>query len=172
MAQVIEIIHRKTAELTPYAKNSRTHSSQQIDQIIASIREFGFTNPVLVDKEGGIIAGHGRLLAANRLGMLEIPTILLENLTETQKKAYIIADNKIALNSGWDTEKLSEEFAALAAVGFEVDLTGFDFDASQMAGAMAAADQLMTKAPTTETPQVEGASTPTPKTCPHCGGAI
>ena len=93
-------------DLIPYAKNSRTHSAEQVAQIAASIREFGFTNPVLIDSEGGIIAGHGRVQAARKLGMTEVPCIMLDNLTELQKQAYIIADNKLALNAGWDDELL------------------------------------------------------------------
>ncbi len=111
--------------LIPYAKNSRTHSAEQIAQIAASIREFDFTNPVLIDSEGGIIAGHGRVHAARKLGMTEVPCIRLSNLTELQKQAYIIADNKLALNAGWDDELLKIEFAELKEQGFDLELTGF-----------------------------------------------
>ena len=114
--------------LVPYANNSRTHSPEQVDQIAASIREFGFTNPVLVDEKGTLIAGHGRLLAAHKLGITEVPSIELANLTEIQKKAYIIADNKLALNAGWDDEMLKLELANLADVGFDLELTGFGVD--------------------------------------------
>ena len=108
------------ADLIPYARNSRTHSDQQVAQVAASIREFGFTNPVLIDAEDGIIAGHGRVMAARKLNMTEVPCIRLEHLTETQKKAYIIADNKLALNSGWDEEMLGLELAELREVDFDL----------------------------------------------------
>src|SRR6056300_141926 len=97
-----EIEYLSTADLIPYARNSRTHSDEQIAQICASIKEFGFTNPVLVDGEGLIIAGHGRTLAGQRMGMKEVPCLRLDYLTEAQKRAYVIADNKLALNAGWD----------------------------------------------------------------------
>ena len=111
--------------LIPYARNSRTHSDAQVAQIAASIREFGFTNPVLIDKDGGIIAGHGRVMGARKLGLAEVPCIRLDHLTETQKRAYIIADNKLALNAGWDEELLAVEFSELADAGFDLGLTGF-----------------------------------------------
>jgi len=114
--------------LVPYARNSRTHSDAQVAQIAASIREFGFTNPVLIDKDGGIIAGHGRVMGARKLGLAEVPCIRLAHLTDTQKRAYIIADNKLALNAGWDDELLAIEFAELADAGFDNLLTGFTQD--------------------------------------------
>lgn len=114
--------------LIPYARNSRTHSDEQVAQIAASIREFGFTNPVLVDGEGGIIAGHGRVMAARKLGMTEVPVIELAHLTDTQRRAYVIADNKLALNAGWDDEMLRVEFDGLKANGFDLELTGFSMD--------------------------------------------
>jgi DNA modification methylase len=113
-------------KLIPYARNSRTHSDQQVAQVAASIREFGFTNPVLIDSEDGIIAGHGRVMAARKLGLTEVPCIRLGHLTETQKRAYIIADNKLALNSGWDEEMLGLELADLREADFDLDLVGFD----------------------------------------------
>lgn len=112
--------------LIPYARNSRTHSDAQVAQVAASIREFGFTNPVLIDAEDGIIAGHGRVLAARKLGLEKVPCIRLGHLTETQKRAYVIADNKLALNSGWDEEMLALELAELREVDFDLQLTGFD----------------------------------------------
>jgi DNA modification methylase len=111
--------------LIPYARNSRTHSEAQVAQIAASIREFGFTNPVLVDGDGGIIAGHGRVLAARKLGLETVPTIRIDYMTEAQKRAYIIADNKLALNAGWDEELLALELGELADMGFDLGLTGF-----------------------------------------------
>ena len=111
--------------LIPYARNARTHSDAQVAQISGSIREFGFTNPVLIDAAGGIIAGHGRVLAARKLGMQDVPCIRLSHLTETQKRAYVIADNKLALNAGWDNELLALELGELGDAGFDLELTGF-----------------------------------------------
>ena len=122
------IVSRKVEDLIPYARNSRTHSDAQVAQIAASVREFGWTNPVLVDGENGIIAGHGRVLAARKLGMDEVPCIELAGLSDTQRRAYIIADNKLALNAGWDDELLAIEFAELADAGFDNLLTGFTQD--------------------------------------------
>lgn len=116
---------RATSALVPYARNSRMHSAEQIGQIAASIREWGFTNPVLIDQEDGIIAGHGRVMAAQKLGLEEIPCIVASGWSEAQKRAYIIADNKLALNAGWDDAMLAVEFADLEDAGFEVGLTGF-----------------------------------------------
>ena len=118
----------KVANLVPYARNSRTHSAEQVAQIAASIREFGFTNPLLIDEQGGIIAGHGRLLAAQKLGFDEVPAITLQWLSDAQKKAYVIADNKLALNAGWDDEMLRVEFQELQEMGFDLELTGFSLD--------------------------------------------
>jgi len=124
----MQITQKLVTELIPYVKNSRTHSDEQVAQIAASIKEFGWTNPILVDGDNGIIAGHGRLMAARKLGYKEVPTIELADLTETQKKAYIIADNRLALNAGWDNEMLKLEFDQLAELGFDLELTGFSFD--------------------------------------------
>lgn len=118
--------YRLAADLIPYARNARTHSESQVAQIAASIREFGWTNPVLVDGQNGVIAGHGRLLAARKLGMQTVPVIELSGLTPAQKRAYIIADNKMALNAGWDEELLSLELGELDALGFDLSLTGFN----------------------------------------------
>ena len=117
--------------LIPYARNSRTHSDAQVAQIAASIKEFGFTNPVLIDEDGGIIAGHGRTLAARKLGLGEVPCLRLAHLTEAQKKAYIIADNKLALNAGWDDEMLKVEISELKDLDFDLSLIGFDADELQ-----------------------------------------
>lgn len=116
------------AALVPYARNARTHSEAQVAQIAASIREFGFTNPILVDGERGVIAGPGRLLAARKLGMAEVPVIELAHLTPAQRRAYILADNKLALNAGWDEELLRIELGDLKLDGFDLGLTGFDAD--------------------------------------------
>ena len=117
---------KQTGKLIPYANNSRTHSEKQIQQVAASIKEFGFTNPILIDKDNGIIAGHGRLQAAQLLGMDTVPTISLKGFTEAQKKAYVIADNKLALNSGWDDELLKIEIEALSDFDFDLDILGWD----------------------------------------------
>ena len=122
----MKITVKKVDSLIPYVKNSRTHSPDQVAQIAASIKEFGWTNPILVDGDNGIIAGHGRLMAARKLGHKEVPTIELSELTETQKKAYIIADNRLALNAGWDNEMLTIELNDLLADGFALELLGFD----------------------------------------------
>jgi len=114
--------------LIPYARNSRTHSEAQVAQIAASIREFGFTNPVLIDGEGGIIAGHGRVLAAKALGLASVPVLVLDHLTAAQRRAYVIADNKLALNAGWDDDILRAEIEALGAEDIDLDLLGFDDD--------------------------------------------
>ena len=119
------IEHVAIEALIPYARNSRTHSDAQVAQIAASIREFGFTNPVLIDAQGGVIAGHGRIMAARKLSLPEVPCIRLDHLTDAQKRAYVIADNKLALNAGWDDEMLRVEFGELADLGFDVGLTGF-----------------------------------------------
>lgn len=118
--------HLPVAALIPYANNARTHSDAQVAQIAASIREFGFTNPILVDGENGVIAGHGRLLAARKLGMELVPVIELAHLTPAQKRAYVLADNRLALNAGWDDDLLRLELGALQIEGFDLALTGFD----------------------------------------------
>lgn len=125
---------RNIGEIIPYARNSRTHSEEQVAQIAASIKEFGWTNPVLIDEENGIIAGHGRLAAARKLGHTEIPVIELTGLSEAQKRAYVIADNKLALNAGWDRDLLRIELEELHQDQFKMDLIGFD--ANELAIAM------------------------------------
>lgn len=122
---MIQIEHLLVSSLIPYARNSRTHSDEQVAQIAASIREFGFTNPVLIDANGTIIAGHGRVMAAKKLGLDEVPCLRLGHLTPSQIRAYVIADNKIALNAGWDDEMLKAELLTLQEDGFNTDLTGF-----------------------------------------------
>lgn len=114
--------------LIPYARNSRTHSDDQVSKIAASIKEFGFLNPVIVDGESGIVAGHGRVMAAKKLGMDEVPVIEADHLTEAQRRAYVIADNRLALDAGWDDEMLRVEFAELEGLGFDLELTGFTMD--------------------------------------------
>ena len=112
--------------LIPYARNSRTHSDAQVTKIASSIKEFGFLNPVIIDKDNGIIAGHGRVMAAKKLGMKQVPVLLADHLTEAQKRAYVIADNRLALDAEWDEEMLKVEIAELEDLGFNLELTGFD----------------------------------------------
>lgn len=123
-----KVERRNIKSIIPYARNSRTHSDEQVAQIAASIKEWGFTNPILVDVDGEIIAGHGRLLAAQKLGLDEVPCITAVGWSDAQKKAYVIADNKLALNAGWDNDMLSIEFAELKDMDFDLGLTGFDAD--------------------------------------------
>ena len=122
----IHVEYRPVESLAPYARNARTHSDKHVAQIAASMKEFGWTNPVLVDGENGIIAGHGRVLAARKLGLKAIPCIELAHLSEAQKRAYILADNKLAMNAGWDDELVALEIGDLQAEGFNLDLVGFD----------------------------------------------
>ena len=114
--------------LIPYDRNARTHSAEQIAQIAASIQEFGFTNPILVASDDGIIAGHGRLAAAKDLALAEVPVVVLDHLTPTQRRAYVLADNKLALNAGWDEELLQQEIAALSMADFDLSLMGWSED--------------------------------------------
>lgn len=113
-------------EIIPYVNNARTHDDMQVSQIAASIKEFGFNNPILLDEQKGIIAGHGRLAAAQNLGLKEVPCVYLKHLTEAQRKAYILADNRIALNAGWDTELLKMELKELENSDFDMMLLGFE----------------------------------------------
>jgi DNA modification methylase len=121
----LEIAWRPLGELIPYARNPRTHSDAQVAQIAASIREFGWTNPLLIDENAGILAGHGRLLAARKLGIAEVPVIRFEHLSEAQKRAYLLADNQLALHAGWDEALLRLELADLSELGFDLGLIGF-----------------------------------------------
>jgi ParB-like chromosome segregation protein Spo0J len=122
----LKVTYCDPSDIIPYAMNSRTHSDEQINQVAASIKEFGFTNPILVDEFNVIIAGHGRLFAAKKLGLNQVPTITLKGLTEAQRKAYVIADNKLALNAGWDDDTLIAELNRLSELDFNLELTGFD----------------------------------------------
>ncbi|MGB1022093.1 MAG: ParB/Srx family N-terminal domain-containing protein [Synechococcus sp.] len=112
-------------KLVPYERNARTHSPEQVSQLAASIVEFGFVNPILVDSDAGVIAGHGRLAAAKDLGLDEVPVVVLDHLSPTQRKAYVIADNKLALNAGWDMSLLNEEIQGLTDLDFDLSLLGF-----------------------------------------------
>jgi hypothetical protein len=133
-----KVERRTVASLVPYARNSRTHSAEQVGQIAASIKEWGWTVPILVDEDGGIIAGHGRILAAQKLGIADVPCMVATGWTDAQRKAYIIADNKLALNAGWDDEMLGLELKDLADFDFDMSLTGFSDDELQ---AFAMADE-------------------------------
>ncbi len=126
MNEKLELIYQALDELIPYARNARTHSDEQVAQLVASIKEFGWTNPVLVDECGEIIAGHGRVMAAESLGMNTVPVIVLANLTDDQKRAYRLADNRLPMNAGWDVELLKLEVADLLDVDFDISLTGFN----------------------------------------------
>lgn len=126
--QNLQVVYRNVDELIPYARNSRTHTDEQVDKIVASIKDIGWTNPILVDGNSGIIAGHGRLLAAQKLGMKEVPVIELKGLTEAQKRKYIIADNRLALDAGWDEEMLKAELTWLTEHDYDVGSIGFDED--------------------------------------------
>lgn len=114
--------------LVPYQNNARTHSPEQVNKLRSSLREFGFVNPVIIDREYGILAGHGRVLAAREEGIRDIPCVFVDHLTEAQKKAYILADNKLALDAGWDEEMLKVEIEALQEEDFDISLTGFSMD--------------------------------------------
>ncbi len=121
----LRIKQRPRDGLIAYAGNPRTHSEEQVDQLVASILEYGWTNPILIDEGGNVIAGHGRLMAAERLGLDMVPTITLTGLTAEQRKAYVIADNRMALNAGWDADTLAAELAALSASDFDIKTLGF-----------------------------------------------
>lgn len=157
------IVSRRVDDLIPYARNSRTHDDAQVAQIAASIREFGWTNPILVDGDNGIIAGHGRLLAARKLGLDEVPCIELAGMTDTQRQAYIIADNKLALNAGWDNELLAVELNDLNTVDFDMSLLGFDAAELSLAMGLGADFQ-----PGTEADQGR-LDEKAPIECPACG---
>jgi ParB-like chromosome segregation protein Spo0J len=168
----LAVVYRSVDELIPYARNARTHSDAQIAQIAGSIREFGFTNPVLLDGEKGILAGHGRVLGARKLGMGAVPCIELAHLSPAQRRAYILADNKLALNAGWDEQLLRLEVADLAGMAFDLSLIGFG--QSEQAALLAAQGGLTDPDDTPEPP-----ADPTTRpgdlwllgakvTCPNC----
>lgn len=122
----LQVVYRKVNDLIPYARNARTHSEEQVTRLASSIKEFGFTNPILLDGENGVIAGHGRLLASKKLGLKEVPCIELAGLTKTQKQAYILADNKLALDAGWDEEMLKIELDELKESDLNIEKLGLD----------------------------------------------
>lgn len=153
-------------ELIPYARNSRTHSDEQIAQVASSIKEFGFTNPVIIDEDNGIIAGHGRVMAAKLLSFDDVPCIQVTGWSEAQKKAYVIADNKLALNSGWDQSMLKIELQELEGMDFDLSLTGFNFDEL---GDLLVEDEEMEFEPATEEEQGKlDELEPKMVNCPHC----
>ena len=121
----LQVVTWPVEKLIPYARNARTHSAEQVAQVAASIAEFGWTNPILAGADGIVIAGHARLLAARKLGMTEVPVIVLDHLTESQRRALVLADNRLALNAGWDEEMLRVEIAALDEGGFNLEVVGF-----------------------------------------------
>jgi ParB-like chromosome segregation protein Spo0J len=152
-----------TSSLVPYARNSRTHSDAQVSKIAASIKEFGFLNPIIADGENGIIAGHGRVLAAQKLGLDTLPVVEAGHLTDAQRKAYIIADNRLALDAGWDNDMLKVELSDLDAQGFDLALTGFDL------GEITVIFDEPDFAPGTEDDQGKlDELAPKMVTCPHC----
>ena len=160
----VAVTYMSIDTLIPYARNARTHSDAQVAQIAGSVREFGFTNPVLVDTEAGIIAGHGRVLAARKIGIDEVPCIILDGMSDTQKRAYILADNKLALNAGWDDEMLRVELQELGDLDFDLELTGFD------AGELSALFFQPEFEPGTENDQGKlDELAPKMCQCPHCG---
>lgn len=152
-------------KLVPYARNSRTHSDAQVAQIAASIKEWGWTTPVLVDEDGSIIAGHGRTLAAQRLKMTQVPVMVAKGWSDTKKRAYIIADNKLALNGSWNSELLQLELADLHAAEFNMDLLGFD--AASLSLAMGFEDELA--APESSSKEIDPDDYKMGCKCPKCG---
>jgi len=150
--------------LIPYAKNARTHSEAQVAQIASSIREFGFCNPVLIDRQDGIIAGHGRVMAARQLGMADVPCVRLGHLTDTQRRAYILADNRLALSAGWDEAMLALELSALRIDGFDIELTGFD--AGEIDALLNGADDAP---PESSTKEIDPDDYQMGTKCPRCG---
>jgi ParB-like chromosome segregation protein Spo0J len=153
-----------TADLIPYARNSRTHSEAQVTKIASSIKEFGFINPVVTDGKNGIVAGHGRVLAASKLGLKEVPCVEASHLTEAQKRAYVIADNRMALDAGWDFEMLKVELKDLEDMKFDLTITGFDL------GEMASMFHEPSFSPATQDDQSKlDELSPKMIQCPHCG---
>lgn len=163
----LKISMTETDKLIPYARNSRTHSSEQVAQIAASIKEFGFLNPIIIDGENGIIAGHGRVMAAQKLGLKELPCVEAAHLTEAQRKAYVIADNKLALNAGWDDEMLRIELAELGELGFDLDLTGFSI--GEISNLSFGESPYPEHEPESSTQEIDTDDYQMGHTCPKCG---
>lgn len=132
MASDLKIEYLNADKLTYYANNNRTHGNEQVEQIVNSIKEFGFTNPILIDENNGVIAGHGRLMACDRANIRDVPCVRLKGLSEAQKKAYVIADNSLALNADWDIESLQVEIESLKELDFDIDVLGLDFEELDM----------------------------------------
>lgn len=151
-----------TADLIPYARNSRTHSEAQVTKIASSIKEFGFINPVVTDGKNGIVAGHGRVMAAQKLGLKEVPCVEAKHLTEAQKRAYVIADNRMALDAGWDFEMLKVELKDLEELKFDLTLTGFEL--GEMASMF---DQPVV--PDSSTKEIDPDEYAMDHKCPKCG---
>ena len=164
-----QMVRVPIGELVPYARNARTHSESQIAQIRASLREFGFVNPVIIDSDRNIIAGHGRVLAAKAEGMTEVPCVLVEHLTDAQRRAYILADNRLAEQSGWDTEMLALELGEIKAGGMDLALTGFDAETMIFDDPAALADALGEDKPKSGEP---GSKPDTPETDPPDAAAM
>lgn len=158
----LTVEYRSIDRLIPYIRNARTHTDAQIAQIAASLREFGWTNPVLVDGDNGIIAGHGRVLAARQLELKDVPVIELAHLTDAQRRAYVLADNKLAEQAGWDAEMVALELSDLNALGFDMSMTGFT--PAEIEEALAGHDF----EPGSEDEQGR-LDTKKALTCPHCG---
>ena len=155
-----------TVDLIPYARNARTHSDEQVAQIMASIREFGFCNPVLIDAAGTIIAGHGRVMAATRMKLETVPCLRLTHLTDAQRRAYVIADNRIALSSGWDSELLANELSDLHADEFDMALLGFDAD--ELAKLLEMEDNTQDEEPDSSSKEIDPDDFEMQCKCPRC----
>jgi ParB family chromosome partitioning protein len=166
MMRPLQIVYRKTSQLVPYARNARKHSDAQVSQIAGSIREFGFTNPVLIDERSSIIAGHGRVMAAHKLQLDEVPTVELAGLSDTQRRAYVLADNKLGLNASWDCEMLLLELDELKAMDFDVSIAGWSDDEREQLSKELAADF----SPSDQDEQGElDKMSPQIVKCPECG---
>lgn len=160
----LAIVYKSLNSMMVYAKNARTHSTEQVEKIIGSIKKYGWTNPILLDESGQVIAGHGRLLAAEKIGFDPVPTITLLGLTDAEKKAYRLADNKLPLDAGWDNDLLTMELGDLLAEGFDLTLTGFS------------AEEIDNMLNVDFSPGDEGDQGKLDqleeKLCPHCGGIL
>ncbi|MDQ9125007.1 ParB/Srx family N-terminal domain-containing protein [Serratia fonticola] len=160
----LAIVYKSLNSMMVYAKNARTHSTEQVEKIIGSIKKYGWTNPILLDESGQVIAGHGRLLAAEKIGFDPVPTITLFGLTDAEKKAYRLADNKLPLDAGWDNDLLTMELGDLLAEGFDLTLTGFS------------AEEIDNMLNVDFSPGDEGDQGKLDqleeKLCPHCGGVL
>lgn len=166
MEHALQVEYRSPDDLTPYARNARTYSAEQVAQIAGSIREFGFTNPILTDEKGTIIAGHGRLAAAQKLGLEKVPCITIAGLTDTQRRALILADNRLAETAGWDAEMLRVELEELTEAGQDLELIGFDEESlDELIGGLGERDH--GEAPE-DFPAVDE-SVETQFCCPSCG---